>query len=149
MSYQPETGAGSLFTSGQEISLSFPADPGYFLLARMSTSALASQLSFGIDDVEELRLAIDELLGSCATGATEDARIDLTFTLNDGEITIVCIVSPIQEMTAQEANDLGQLSQQLLAERILDALTDAHGSECIAPNARRGWIRRAKTADRS
>lgn len=129
------------------ITLAFPANPRYFLLARMSTSALASQLSFGIDEIEELRLAIDELCSSCAAGAEEGARVELVFTLIDDVIEIHCTVSPVRETQEDEVYDFALLSQHLLAERILDALTDAHGITRVAPSICEGWIRRRRSGN--
>ena len=44
-----------------EVRLAVPATPEFLRLARVTASGIASRLGFTIDEVEDLRLAIDEL----------------------------------------------------------------------------------------
>lgn len=44
-----------------EVRLAVPATPEYLRLARVTATGLASRLGFTYDEVEDLRLAIDEL----------------------------------------------------------------------------------------
>ena len=44
-----------------EVRLTVPAMPEFLRLARVTATGLASRLGFTFDEVEDLRLAIDEL----------------------------------------------------------------------------------------
>lgn len=61
-----------------EIRLAVPATPEFLRLARVTASGLASRLKFSYDEVEDLRLAIDELcfvlIGSRGRPGTVDIR---------------------------------------------------------------------------
>jgi serine/threonine-protein kinase RsbW len=45
-----------------EVQLVMPADPEFLRLARVTAMGLASRLSFTIDEIDDLRIAIDELV---------------------------------------------------------------------------------------
>jgi anti-sigma regulatory factor (Ser/Thr protein kinase) len=48
--------------SDDEVQLVMPADPEFLRLARVTAMGLASRLSFTIDEIDDLRIAIDELV---------------------------------------------------------------------------------------
>ena len=52
---------GRSATLSQRVELALPAQPELLFLARMTAAAVASRAEFGFDQVEDLRLAIDEL----------------------------------------------------------------------------------------
>ena len=66
-----------------EVRLLIPAEPGFLRLARLTAAAVASRMGFTFDEVEDLRIAVDELcyflLGSQSGTA--------------GTITLVCTIS--------------------------------------------------------
>jgi anti-sigma regulatory factor (Ser/Thr protein kinase) len=47
---------------GEFVELTFPAHPRYVSTARLVASSLASDLDFSVDEIDELRIAIDEAL---------------------------------------------------------------------------------------
>ena len=65
-----------------EVRLAVPATPEFLRLARVTASGLASRLGFTYDEVEDLRLAIDELcfvlIGSRGRQGTVDLRYSVT-----------------------------------------------------------------------
>ncbi|MGH9177464.1 MAG: ATP-binding protein [Acidimicrobiales bacterium] len=65
-----------------EVRLAVPATPEFLRLARVTASGLASRLGFTYDEVEDLRLAIDELcfalIGSRGRRGTVDIRYSVT-----------------------------------------------------------------------
>ncbi|MGH9283419.1 MAG: ATP-binding protein [Acidimicrobiales bacterium] len=65
-----------------EVRLAVPATPEFLRLARVTASGLASRLGFTYDEVEDLRLAIDELcfalIGSRGRAGTVDIRYSVS-----------------------------------------------------------------------
>ncbi|MBE3100941.1 MAG: anti-sigma B factor RsbW [Firmicutes bacterium] len=43
-----------------EINIKLPAKPEYVLVARLTTSAIASRLGFSVDEIEDLKVAVSE-----------------------------------------------------------------------------------------
>ncbi len=65
--------------------LTLPADSAYLSVLRTATAGLAARLDFTIDDIEDLRIAVDEacamLLADAPPGAELTCRFDLESTL--------------------------------------------------------------------
>ena len=62
--------------------LRLPASGAYLSVLRTATASLASRLDFTIDDIEDLRIAVDEacamLLAQAVAGADLECRFELT-----------------------------------------------------------------------
>lgn len=56
-----------------------PAVPSSLRLARLTASSLAADLDWSLDDIEDLRIAVDELTAAIIDGA-DDATLELEFT---------------------------------------------------------------------
>lgn len=65
-----------------EVRLVIPAEPGFLRLARLTAAAVASRMGFTFDQVEDLRIAVDELC-YFLLGSNRGA----------GAITLVCTIS--------------------------------------------------------
>jgi len=110
----------------------------------MTAAAVASRAEFGFDQVEDLRLAIDEL---CITLAGEDGssgRVHLVYEWNTDVVEVIGTLLPV-DGDAPEISDPGRGPQAVptlneLSERILDALVDEHGTDSVG-GAPRAWIR--------
>lgn len=63
-----------------EVRLAVPATPEFLRLARVTASGLASRLGFTYDEVEDLRLAIDELC-FVLIGRGRDGTVDLRYAI--------------------------------------------------------------------
>ncbi len=65
----------------QVIEVRLPADSSYVSLLRTTTAALAARLRFTVDEIEDLRIAVDEacamLLSSAHAGATVTCTFDM------------------------------------------------------------------------
>jgi serine/threonine-protein kinase RsbW len=66
---------------GDVVEVRVPADVAYVSTLRLTAAALAARCDLTVDDIEDLRLAVDEasalLLPHAGTGATLDARFEL------------------------------------------------------------------------
>jgi hypothetical protein len=131
------------------ISLSFPARADLVVLARFAAATLAARAGFDVEEIEDLRLAVDELVVSfefVEAGGT----IHLQCTQTGGTVTVECAVEPgvtIHPSGGVAGDELwgadGELSKLLL-----DALVDEHGREyresgpCV-------WLRKHRANTRS
>ena len=68
-----------------EVRLAMPADPEFLRLARVTAMGLASRLGFTFDEIEDLRIAIDELCFSLIGTRGRPGSIELHYrALQDG-----------------------------------------------------------------
>jgi hypothetical protein len=103
------------------IELSLPPDSRYMRLARLMASGVATSCGLPLEEVEDFRIAVDEL---CATliemGDGEAVR--LAFQLKDDSLVVVGTTAA----SGQEVIDDDRLN---LSRQILDVVTDGHGLE--------------------
>jgi serine/threonine-protein kinase RsbW len=70
-----------------EVSLKFPASFEYIRLARLVASGLAAQVNFNLDDIEDLRIAVDELCSALVEAAADrTSTVTVTFRVDDQQI---------------------------------------------------------------
>ncbi len=73
---------------GRDIVLSFPAHTTNLRIARLTASSVATDLGFGLEDTEDLRVAVTELSSALIDDHVADARLELRFRV-DGDAVIV------------------------------------------------------------
>ena len=104
-------------TAGR-IELSLPPDSRYMLLARLLASGVATTCGLPLEEVEDFRIAVDEL---CATlieiGDGDPVRLAFDFTAD------AVLVEGRTTARADGAIDEDRLS---LSRQILDVVTDGH-----------------------
>lgn len=71
-----------------EVRLEVPAHHRYLRMARLTASGYATDMGFTIDEIEELRLAVDEACAVLIEHAPEDAQLTITYRRQDGLLTI-------------------------------------------------------------
>ncbi len=64
-----------------EVQLVMPADPEFLRLARVTAMGLASRLSFTIDEIDDLRIAIDELVFGLIGTKGRPGRVTMRYAL--------------------------------------------------------------------
>ena len=104
-----------------EVRLVIPAEPGFLRLARLTAAAVASRMGFTFDEVEDLRIAVDELcyflLGSRSGGEI-------------GTITLVCTIGAdglvVTGAGAWPGEGGGAPALPELSRRILDSVVDEY-----------------------
>ncbi|HUQ63179.1 MAG TPA: ATP-binding protein [Acidimicrobiales bacterium] len=121
-----------------EVRLEVPAAPEYLRMARMMAAGVASRLGFTLEEVEDLRIAIDELCYSLVGRAGRPGTIRLRYVMSGDNLSI--------EGTGHfddHLDDAPHLSP--LSEQILGALTD----ECAVESGPDGpTFRMAKSRQR-
>lgn len=64
------------------VDVRLPADGAYLSVLRTATAGLAARLDFTLDEIEDLRIAVDEacamLLGQAVAGETLDCRFEIS-----------------------------------------------------------------------
>lgn len=76
-----------------EVRLAVPATPEFLRLARVTASGLASRLGFTFDEVEDLRLAIDELCFMLIGSKGRDGMVHLHYSTVSGGLEVVGVGS--------------------------------------------------------
>ncbi len=108
-------GDTSIDTS-RDVRLVVPASAEYLRLVRLTAAGLASRMGFTFDEVEDLRIAVDELCFLLVGDSELDRTMELRYSSGDEAITIegyTRLGGP-----PPEPNDL--------SEQILSALVDEH-----------------------
>ncbi|MFZ0664521.1 MAG: ATP-binding protein [Acidimicrobiales bacterium] len=135
------------------VELTLPARPDFLVLARMTVGAVAARAEMAVDDIEDLRLAIDELCLS-AVGENQEGRLELRYDWDPSGMEVSCTFKPSDAnggrpeasgngattFDSESVENLGTLPTDL-SERILDALVDEHGRDVVDGDSR-AWFRK-------
>jgi hypothetical protein len=129
--------------SPHRVELALEADAQMLFLARMTGAAVAARADFDFEQVEDLRLAVDELCIRLMSTGGGTGRITLLFQWNDEGIldvtgTLVPDGSPSTDGHDRRLSPAAPSVE--LSERILDALVDDHGGDTIG-GVHKGWLR--------
>ena len=97
------------------IELTLPADSRLLRLVRLVASGLASTAGFDVDQLEDLRIAVDEAVAALLEGG-DGSRLALSFAIDDSAVTMV---------GQTPANSSGLDGERLdISRQILDAVCD-------------------------
>jgi len=69
------------------VRLTFPGSLEYVRVARMTASAVAARLGFDVEEIEDIRVAVDELV-SVVIEAGDGRELDLTFSELAGRFAV-------------------------------------------------------------
>ncbi|CAA9335361.1 MAG: Serine-protein kinase RsbW [uncultured Nocardioidaceae bacterium] len=72
-----------------EIEISVPAEPAYLAVLRTAAAGLATRLDFTLDDIEDLRIAVDEACSILLAQAVRGSHLVCRFHLMDDALTVV------------------------------------------------------------
>ena len=97
--------------------LAVPATNDYLGVLRTATAGLAARLQFTLDEIEDLRIAVDEACALLVAVAADESELACRFTVT-GDVLII-------EVTVQAAENHPQLpSGESFAWQVLGALAD-------------------------
>ena len=108
--------------TGGDVRLVVPAAPEYLRLVRLTAAGLASRLGFTFDEVEDLRIAVDELCFHLLGEADEEAPPDEPHTMD----LVYSAGSDFITITGRTGLSGAVPEPSELSEQILDALVDEH-----------------------
>jgi serine/threonine-protein kinase RsbW len=131
-------GAGRSISAADVVELSIPVRADLVVLARLTAATVASRSGFDVEEIEDLRLAVDELCVSLV-GEGSEGRLALRFVRADDDIEVSCTYHP---ESGQDGAATGFSSDGLSA-RILDALVDDHGMDG-GDGHQRIWLRKRR-----
>lgn len=124
------------------VELQVPALAAFVPLARLQIASIASLLDCPVDEIDDLRLAIEELcLWALRQPRSSRGQLRVTIRWNEDYLEASCTLT--EDATALESTDeqpdglLDTLSMQILA-----ALVDEHGAS--GPGATTAWFRKKR-----
>ena len=80
-------------TSGDDVvELRLPADGAYLSVLRTATAGLAARLDFTLDEIEDLRIAVDEACALLLPDAVPGASMSCLFSLADRSLAVTVTV---------------------------------------------------------
>jgi serine/threonine-protein kinase RsbW len=82
--------AGAAIEDAVEIRL--PADSAYLSVLRTATAGLAARLDFTLDEIEDLRIAVDEACAMLLPQALESSQLICRFTLTSETIEVTVTI---------------------------------------------------------
>ncbi|MCU1346520.1 MAG: putative anti-sigma factor [Acidimicrobiia bacterium] len=117
------------FLSGVEpgsdvIALTFPADTRWVRLARLLTSGVAAQAGFDVEEVEDLKIAVDEICATLMERSVPTEPVRLAFRPSGGSVEVV-----IESAVASTSGDSWTEERMKLSEQILSVVVDECHSE--------------------
>jgi hypothetical protein len=105
-------------SSPDEVRLVVPARPEFLRLARVTAAGLAGRLGFSYDEIEDLRLAIDELCFGLTGPTGRHGTVELSYTIEPGCLKVEGQGRFLEEIIPIGLTDLSRV--------ILSALVDEH-----------------------
>lgn len=82
-------------TDDDVVLLTVPADGGYLGVLRTATAGLAARLHFALDEIEDLRIAVDEACAMLLAVAVADAEVECRFAVTDDALTVQVTVATV------------------------------------------------------
>jgi len=73
---------------GEEVRLTMPATPQLLRVARLTAAGLAGRLGFSFDEIEDIKIAVDELCFALVGSRGRQGSLTVTYHLNGKELII-------------------------------------------------------------
>ncbi len=73
---------------GQEVQLTLPTSTQHLRLARLVAAGVAAPAGLGVDDVDDLRIGVDELCATLVEAGSGEGPLTLTFRFDDGVVEV-------------------------------------------------------------
>ena len=83
-----ETAAIPAAGSADFVEIRLPADSAYLSVLRTATAGLAARLDFTLDEIEDLRIAVDEACAMLLSQAVDDTDLTCRFELSDNALSM-------------------------------------------------------------
>lgn len=93
------------------VRLTVPAEARFLRLARLTAAGFAGDLGYGVDAIEDLRIAVDELCAAVIQDADPTAELTVTYQEDHGAL----VVEGRCDDTSAPLPELHAVAQELLA----------------------------------
>ena len=117
----------------EAVRLSLPASRDYVRVVRLTASAIATNLDFDVDELDDLRVGIGELANVALEASRPGATLEIVFTVAGSELHIEGTVSA----EAGRVLELDSLTRQ-----ILEGVVDDYSIEIVDGTVRFACTRR-------
>jgi serine/threonine-protein kinase RsbW len=117
------------------VSVRLPATPVYLTVLRTTTASLAARLDFTLDEIEDLRIAVDEASCLLLAAARPDTELTCDFELVDDAISVT-VAAYTSDGRGPARDSFAWTVLSALAGQV-DAWTDADGRQTISLVKRR------------
>jgi hypothetical protein len=115
-------------TATSDVEITFPANEALVTLARFTAATVATHAGFDIEEVEDLRLAVDELCA--AVGAFGDgSSIRVSFGRRGEAVMVRCVSEPSPDGPSDAGGVADDWRPSELSEQLIGALVDRYGFE--------------------
>ena len=114
-------------TGDDVVVLTVPAEVGYLGVLRTATAGLAARLQFALDEIEDLRIAVDEACAMLLAISVRGADLECRFAVTDNALTV--------EVTVDTVAGAQLPSRSSFAWKVLTALTTSAGAEATGRRA--------------
>ncbi len=108
-----------------QIQLAIPGSPEFLRLARLAAADVGSRVGMTFEELEDLRIAVDEL-SFAITGGRPESTLNLVFTLRDALV----------EVEGTSVDDGGSFAPTELARTIVAAVVDEYQLEAVGGQRR-------------
>ena len=103
-----DTAATTAVPAGREtadyVHVRMPAESAYLSVLRTATAGLAARLDFTLDEIEDLRIAIDEACAMLLAQAIPGTDLECGFELGADQVTITVSVTAAQRQDARQGH---------------------------------------------
>jgi serine/threonine-protein kinase RsbW len=118
------------------VTVRLPADSAYLSVLRTATAGLAARLDFNLDEIEDLRIAIDEACAMLLAQAVPGTDLTCEFELNDDAMSISVSVLTVDGLEPSRDTFAWTVLSSLAGD--VDAEVGADDRVTIVMNKRRG-----------
>lgn len=118
------------------VTVRLPADSAYLSVLRTATAGLAARLDFNLDEIEDLRIAIDEACAMLLAQAVPGTDLTCEFELNDDAMSISVSVLTVDGLEPSRDTFAWTVLSSLAGD--VDAKVGVDDRVTIVMNKRRG-----------
>ena len=129
-------GSGDQATTQDVVELRLPAEPAYLSVLRTATAGLAARLDFTLDEIEDLRIAVDEACGMLLPDTTPGEPLVCRFVL-DWDCLEVSVLAHSRSGRPPARDSFAWTVLTALAGEVEASAQD--GAVTVTLRKRRGW----------
>lgn len=119
------------------VTVRLPAAAAYLAVLRTTTASLAARLDFTLDEIEDLRIAVDEACCLLLAGAAPDAELTSVFEMSADTISITVSTRTTRDRGPTRDSFAWTVLSALAGQ--VDTWTEPDGTQAIALAKRREY----------